>query len=125
MLPRATDVNCALLGLRTNEFGASFSLLHFLIQTKRMEMKIRKGESADFGVNFIKESDTMRKLEVTYGDPCKVCTCPFSCFHVAKCLTLICRFVNDKFYINFALVGDEHCSYIKETEFTLWMAAFV
>lgn len=104
-----------------------FVTVHIAI--KRMEMEIRKLESAGNGVNVCNETDTIMKFEVMDGAPVQGESIPVRMFLAAcKTLTPTYRTVNNKFsvkyYLNLVLVDVDDRRYFKKSEITLWRAAY-
>lgn len=99
------------------------------IQIKRMEMEIRKKELAGAGVNTVSESETMLKFEVMDGAPVQGESIPVRMFLTgSKSLTPTYRSVNNKFsvkyFLNLVLVDVDDRRYFKQSEITLWRAAY-
>lgn len=100
------------------------------IQIKRMEMEIRKKESAGAGVNVYNESDSMMNFEVMDGAPVQGESIPVRMFlSGCKALTPTYLSVNNKFsvkyYLNLVLVDVDDRRYFKQSEITLWRAAYL
>eukprot|EP00172_Hildenbrandia_rubra_P000714 Plantae.Rhodophyta-Hildenbrandia_rubra.ctg13924.p1 GENE.Plantae.Rhodophyta-Hildenbrandia_rubra.ctg13924~~Plantae.Rhodophyta-Hildenbrandia_rubra.ctg13924.p1 ORF type:complete len:315 (+),score=52.70 Plantae.Rhodophyta-Hildenbrandia_rubra.ctg13924:480-1424(+) len=99
------------------------------IKVKRMELEIRKRESAGTGANVYNETDTIFKFEVMDGSPVRTECIPVRLFlSGCKSLTPTYRSVNNKFtvkyYLNLVLVDEDDRRYFKQSEITLWRAAY-
>lgn len=99
------------------------------INIKRMEVEIRKRESAGSGANVYNETDTVMKFEVMDGAPECGESIPVRMFLGAcKSLTPTYRSINNKFsvkyYLNLVLVDEDDRRYFKQSEITIWRAAF-
>lgn len=99
------------------------------IEIKRMEMEIRKKESAGHGLNLYNETDTMMKFEVMDGAPVQGESIPVRMFLQGnKSLTPTYRSVNNKFsvkyFLNLVLVDVDDRRYFKQSEITLWRATY-
>lgn len=98
------------------------------IHIKRMEVEIRKRESAGSGANVYNETDTVMRFEVMDGPPTPGQTIPVRMFlNACKQLTPTYRSVNNKFsvkyYLNLVLVDRDDRRYFKQSEITIWRAA--
>lgn len=114
--------------LRDVVIGKIYFLL-VRINIKRMEVEIRKRESAGSGANVYNETDTVMKFEVMDGPPVPGETIPVRMFLGAcKSLTPTYRSINNKFsvkyYLNLVLVDEDDRRYFKQSEITIWRAAF-
>jgi vacuolar protein sorting-associated protein 26 len=95
------------------------------IRVKRMEVEIRKRESAGSGANVYNETDTLMKFEVMDGAPVRAESIPVRMF-LSGCpmLTPTYRSVNNKFsvkyYLNLVLVDEDDRRYFKQSEITLY-----
>lgn len=99
------------------------------INIKRMEVEIRKRESAGSGANVYNETDTVMKFEVMDGAPVRGESIPVRMFLSAcKALTPTYRSINNKFsvkyYLNLVLVDNDDRRYFKQSEITIWRAAY-
>lgn len=98
------------------------------IRIKRMEVEIRKRESAGSGANVYNETDTLLKYEVMDGAPVRAESIPVRMF-LSGCpsLTPTYRSVNNKFsvkyYLNLVLVDEDDRRYFKQSEITLYRQA--
>jgi vacuolar protein sorting-associated protein 26 len=100
-----------------------FSLVR--IRIKRMEIEIRKRESAGSGANVYNETDTLMKFEVMDGAPVRAESIPVRMFLSAcPALTPTYRSINNKFsvkyYLNLVLVDEDDRRYFKQSEITLY-----
>lgn len=114
--------------LRDVVIGKIYFLL-VRINIKRMEVEIRKRESAGTGANVYNETDTVMKFEVMDGTPAPGESIPVRMFLGAcKALTPTYRLINNKFsvkyYLNLVLVDEDDLRYFKQSEITFWRAAF-
>ena len=99
------------------------------IRVKRMEVEIRKKESAGTGANIYNEMDTLLKFEVMDGSPVRTECIPVRLFlNGCKNLTPTYRNVNNKFtvkyYLNLVLVDEDDRRYFKQSEIELWRASY-
>lgn len=122
------EYNKSKFHLRDVVIGKIYFLL-VRINIKRMEIEIRKRESAGSGANVYNETDTVMKFEVMDGAPVRGESIPVRMFLSAcKALTPTYRSINNKFsvkyYLNLVLVDEEDRRYFKQSEITLWRAAF-
>lgn len=122
------EYNKSKFHLRDVVIGKIYFLL-VRINIKRMEIEIRKRESAGVGANVYNETDTVMKFEVMDGAPVPGESIPVRMFLGAcKSLTPTYRSINNKFsvkyYLNLVLVDDDDRRYFKQSEITLWRAAF-
>lgn len=122
------EYNKSKFHLRDVVIGKIYFLL-VRISIKRMEVEIRKRESAGSGANVYNETDTVMKFEVMDGAPVRGETIPVRMFLGAcKALTPTYRAINNKFsvkyYLNLVLVDEDDRRYFKQSEITLWRAAF-
>lgn len=110
--------------LRDVVIGKIYFLL-VRIRIKRMEVEIRKRESAGSGANVYNETDTLMKFEVMDGAPVRAESIPVRMF-LAGCtaLTPTYRSINNKFsvkyYLNLVLVDEDDRRYFKQSEITLY-----
>lgn len=110
--------------LRDVVIGKIYFLL-VRIRIKRMEVEIRKRESAGSGANVYNETDTLMKFEVMDGAPVRAESIPVRMF-LAGCssLTPTYRSINNKFsvkyYLNLVLVDEDDRRYFKQSEITLF-----
>lgn len=122
------EYNKSKFHLRDVVIGKIYFLL-VRISIKRMEVEIRKRESAGSGANVYNETDTVMKFEVMDGAPVRGESIPVRMFLSAcKALTPTYRSINNKFsvkyYLNLVLVDEEDRRYFKQSEITLWRAAY-
>lgn len=122
------EYNKSKFHLRDVVIGKIYFLL-VRINIKRMEIEIRKRESAGVGANVYNETDTVMKFEVMDGAPVPGESIPVRMFLGAcKALTPTYRSINNKFsvkyYINLVLVDEDDRRYFKQSEITIWRAAF-
>lgn len=122
------EYNKSKFHLRDVVIGKIYFLL-VRINIKRMEVEIRKRESAGSGANVYNETDTVMKFEVMDGAPVRGESIPVRMFLSAcKALTPTYRSVNNKFsvkyYLNLVLVDEDDRRYFKQSEITIWRAAF-
>lgn len=122
------EYNKSKFHLRDVVIGKIYFLL-VRINIKRMEVEIRRRESAGSGANVYNETDTVMKFEVMDGAPVRGETIPVRMFLSAcKALTPTYRSINNKFsvkyYLNLVLVDEDDRRYFKQSEITLWRAAF-
>lgn len=109
--------------LRDVVIGKIYFLL-VRIRLKRMEVEIRKRESAGSGANVYNETDTLMKFEVMDGAPVRAESIPVRMF-LSACPTLTptYRSINNKFsvkyYLNLVLVDEDDRRYFKQSEITL------
>jgi vacuolar protein sorting-associated protein 26 len=95
------------------------------IRVKRMEVEIRKRESAGSGANVYNETDTLMKFEVMDGAPVRAESIPVRMF-LSACPTLTptYRSINNKYsvkyYLNLVLVDEDDRRYFKQSEITLF-----
>lgn len=110
--------------LRDVVIGKIYFLL-VRIRIKRMEVEIRKRESAGSGANVYNETDTLVKFEVMDGAPVRAESIPVRMF-LSACHTLTPTFrsINNKFsvkyYLNLVLVDEDDRRYFKQSEITLF-----
>lgn len=110
--------------LRDVVIGKIYFLL-VRIRIKRMEVEIRKRESAGSGANVYNETDTLVKFEVMDGAPVRAESIPVRMF-LSACHTLTPTFrsINNKFsvkyYLNLVLVDEDDRRYFKQSEITLY-----
>jgi vacuolar protein sorting-associated protein 26 len=110
--------------LRDVVIGKIYFLL-VRIRIKRMEVEIRKRESAGSGANVYNETDTLVKFEVMDGAPVRAESIPVRMF-LSACHTLTPTFrsVNNKFsvkyYLNLVLVDEDDRRYFKQSEILLY-----
>lgn len=112
------------LHLQDVVIGKIFFLL-VRIRIKRMEVEIRKRESAGSGANVYNEQDTLMKFEVMDGCPVASESIPVRMFLSAcPALTPTYSKVNNKFsvkyYLNLVLVDEDDRRYFKQSEITLY-----
>lgn len=122
------EYNKSKFHLRDVVIGKIYFLL-VRINIKRMEVEIRKRESAGVGANVYNETDTVMKFEVMDGAPVPGESIPVRMFLGAcKALTPTYRSINNKFsvkyYLNLVLVDEDDRRYFKQSEITIWRAAF-
>lgn len=99
------------------------------INLKRMELEIRKRESAGTGANVYNETETVMKFEVMDGAPVRGEVVPVRMFLGAcRALTPSYRSVNNKFsvkyYLNLVLVDETDRRYFKQSEITIWRKSY-
>ncbi|KAI0561797.1 Arrestin [Gracilaria domingensis] len=99
------------------------------INIKRMEMEIRKRESAGTGANVYNETETVMKFEVMDGAPVRGEVIPVRMFLGAcRALTPSYRSINNKFsvkyYLNLVLVDETDRRYFKQSEITIWRKSY-
>lgn len=121
------EYNRSKFHLRDVVMGKIYFLL-VRINIKRMEVEIRKRESAGSGANVYNETDTVMKFEVMDGAPVRGESIPVRMFLSAcKALTPTYRSINNKFsvkyYLNLVLVDEDDRRYFKQSEITIWRAA--
>ncbi|OSX72095.1 hypothetical protein BU14_0469s0008 [Porphyra umbilicalis] len=109
--------------------GKVFFLL-VRIKIKRMEVEIRKRESAGSGASVYNDTDTVAKFEVMDGAPVRGECIPIRMFLAAyPALTPTYRSVNNKFsvkyYVNLVLVDEDDRRYFKQSEINLRRASLV
>lgn len=114
--------------LRDVVIGKIYFLL-VRIKIKRMEIEIRKRESAGSGTNVYNETDTIMKFEVMDGAPVRGECIPVRMFlSGCKALTPTLRAVNNKFsvkyFLNLVLLDEDNRRFFKQSEITLWRAAY-
>lgn len=122
------EYNKSKFHLRDVVIGKIYFLL-VRISIKRMEVEIRKRESAGSGANVYNETDTVMKFEVMDGAPVPGESIPVRMFLGAcKALTPTYRSINNKFsvkyFLNLVLVDEDDRRYFKQSEITIWRAAF-
>ena len=122
------EYNKSKFHLRDVVIGKIYFLLA-RINIKRMEVEIRKRESAGSGANVYNETDTVMKFEVMDGAPVRGETIPVRMFLGAcDALTPTYRSINNKFsvkyYLNLVLVDEDDRRYFKQSEITLWRAVY-
>lgn len=122
------EYNKSKFHLRDVVIGKIYFLL-VRINIKRMEVEIRRRESAGSGANVYNEKDTVMKFEVMDGAPVPGESIPVRMFlGSCKALTPTYRSINNKFsvkyYLNLVLVDEEDRRYFKQSEITIWRAAF-
>lgn len=122
------EYNKSKFHLRDVVIGKIYFLL-VRINIKRMEVEIRKRESAGSGANVYNETDTVMKFEVMDGAPVPGESIPVRMFlGGCKALTPTYRSINNKFsvkyYLNLVLVDEDDRRYFKQSEITIWRAAF-
>lgn len=99
------------------------------INLKRMELEIRKRESAGTGANVYNETETVMKFEVMDGAPVRGEVIPVRMFLGAcRALTPSYRSINNKFsvkyYLNLVLVDETDRRYFKQSEITIWRKSY-
>lgn len=122
------EYNKSKFHLRDVVIGKVYFLL-VRINLKRMEVEIRKRESAGSGANVYNETDTVMKYEVMDGAPVRGESIPIRMFlSGCKALTPTYRSINQKFsvkyYLNLVLVDEDDRRYFKQHEITIWRADF-
>lgn len=122
------EYNKSKFHLRDVVIGKVYFLL-VRINIKRMEVEIRKRESAGSGANVYNETDTVMKFEVMDGAPVRGESIPVRMFLSAcKALTPTYRSVNQKFsvkyYLNLVLVDEDDRRYFKQHEISIWRSEF-
>jgi vacuolar protein sorting-associated protein 26 len=121
------EYNKSKFHLRDVVIGKIYFLL-VRIRIKRMEVEIRKRESAGSGANVYNETDTLLKFEVMDGAPVRAESIPVRLF-LAACPTLTptYRSINNKFsvkyYLNLVLVDEDDRRYFKQSEISLYRQA--
>mmetsp|Transcript_10907 Transcript_10907/g.18656 ORF Transcript_10907/g.18656 Transcript_10907/m.18656 type:complete len:309 (-) Transcript_10907:286-1212(-) len=110
--------------LRDVVIGKIYFLL-VRIKIKRMELEIRKRESAGSGSSVFNDTDTIAKYEIMDGTPVRGETIPMRLFLGAyPILTPSYRAVNNKFsvkyYLNLVIVDEDDRRYYKQSEIYLW-----
>lgn len=99
------------------------------INIKRMELEIRKRESAGTGANVYNETETAMKFEVMDGAPVRGETIPVRMFlGSCRALTPSYRSINNmfsvKYYLNLVLVDETDRRYFKQSEITIWRKSY-
>lgn len=102
--------------------------LQVRIKIKRMELEIKRKESAGTGVHAVNETDTLAKFEIMDGSPVRGESIPVRMFLSAyPSLTPTYKNVNNKFsvkyFLNLVLVDEDDRRYFKQHEIFLWRAA--
>ncbi|GJD07017.1 Probable 28S rRNA (cytosine-C(5))-methyltransferase [Galdieria sulphuraria] len=99
--------------------------LQVRIKIKRMELEIKRRESAGTGVHAVNEMDTLAKFEIMDGSPVRGESIPVRMFLSAyPSLTPTYKNVNNKFsvkyFLNLVLVDEDDRRYFKQHEIFLW-----
>jgi len=113
--------------LRDVVIGKIFFLL-VRIKIKRMELEIRRRESAGSGSSVYNETDVIAKYEVMDGAPVRGESIPLRLFLSSfPSLTPTYRAINNKFsvkyYLNLVIVDHEDRRYFKQAEIVLWRSS--
>eukprot|EP00871_Galdieria_phlegrea_P002697 jgi/Galph1/3428/GphlegSOOS_G2080.1 len=103
------------------------SFLQVRIKIKRMELEVKRRESAGTGIHAVNETDTLAKFEIMDGSPVRGESIPVRMFLSAyPSLTPTYKNVNNKFsvkyFLNLVLVDEDDRRYFKQHEIFLWRA---